>query len=286
MSTPGLRRLPTPVAPFPSETLASYLGRLARANHLTRQVLDWHLGRTGAVGNDVDPERLAAVIGRREAVLRLALPELGRHPSAQTEIRAACRRCAARRGIAGRVSCWVPGHPYVCIRHRIWIGPGVLAFEDQHDLGRLPEVASAARRHRRLVAHHGAAQTRRAYRSAYEVTLGWAEQGWWARHLDRRLCLIAPPHPLLVGRPALNAAIYPETVSLAAIMLSPTWVAAAASPHGRQRFYAEVARRLDLPDYRPGDDRDPLLAWVRAESPFALERMLPVTSKPENAHIR
>lgn len=62
----------------------------------------------------------------------------------------------------------------------------------------------------------------------------------------------APPSVLHFDDPAMHASIYPETITLAALMLSPYWVAAAVSSRRRDRehFFAEAARRLRQPSRR------------------------------------
>jgi hypothetical protein len=42
----------------------------------------------------------------------------------------------------------------------------------------------------------------------------------------------------------------------------------------REGFYAEVARRLDLPGYEARTAEDPLVTWVEVESLFALIELL------------
>lgn len=121
------------------------------------------------------------------------------------------------------------GYPDVCLRHRHWTGPTVLNVEGQIDLSRVPEVLGAAKRHYRLVPEHGFLRARCAYQDALDVTLGWARRGWWGRHRDRRLRRLSPAPVVLIGDPALHAAVYPETVRLACILASPHWVGAAVS---------------------------------------------------------
>jgi len=86
----------------------------------------------------------------------------------------------------------------------------------------------------------------------------------------------------------LHAAMYPETVALASIMITVHWVAAAASPHesDRDRFYTEVARRLDLPTYRTDGLGEALATWAAHESRYALTELLqgPTTPKDANPH--
>jgi hypothetical protein len=60
----------------------------------------------------------------------------------------------------------------------------------------------------------------------------------------------------------LFAAVYPEAVSLAALIASPTWRHRAAGDADQQRqFTTEVGRRLDRP-HRPGDGGDAVTHWM------------------------
>ena len=97
-------------------------------------------------------------------------------------------------------------------------------LEEQYDLSHLPEILVAAKRHHRLVRQHGLVEARRAYQDALEVNLGWAQRGWWGRHRDQRLRQLPGGPARLIGDPALHAAVYPETVRLACVMVSPHWI--------------------------------------------------------------
>jgi hypothetical protein len=153
----------------------------------------------------------------------------------------------------------------------------VLNPEGQCDLRGVPDVLGAAKRHYRLVSERGLLGAHRAYQDAFEVTLGWARRGWWGRHRDRRLRRLSPGPAVLIGDPALHAALYPETVRLACILASPHWVGVAVSADraDRRRFYSEVARRLDLSEYRPAAVGDPLVCWVAREARLAFAEVPP-----------
>lgn len=118
-----LRSLPRTVAPVADETLASYLSRLAAANHVHPMDLREHLapmrGRTKTVLVQVDA--LAAVTGLASMTLLYALPELrnrdhasdaaifkGRTlPRSPNTVRLACRRCMAAKNAHGPVTVWM-----------------------------------------------------------------------------------------------------------------------------------------------------------------------------------
>jgi IclR family acetate operon transcriptional repressor len=139
------RRLPVPVPLMQTETLASYLARLATANHLDPRDLRAHLGMTTRT-RPPDLDRLAAMTGhgphRLADVLADARPPPGRSRLAPLTGRIACRRCTARRGIAGDVYCVDPDQR-VCHRHRRWLG-GPTEDADQHCLDFCAVVEAAA----------------------------------------------------------------------------------------------------------------------------------------------
>jgi hypothetical protein len=72
----ALRRLPIDVRPNPAETVASYIQRLANANHLRSGYLRAYLCGPPDYHGSPDLERLAAVSGRPVSVLRRALTNL------------------------------------------------------------------------------------------------------------------------------------------------------------------------------------------------------------------
>jgi hypothetical protein len=283
---PPVRRLPITTPPFPSETVGSYVRRLAIANHLHPGEFEHYLRRRE---KRVNPIRLAAVSGRPLAHLQRALPEL--RPTADLpadfdhhESILACRRCTAARGITGAVTCWAPPHRNVCLRHRRWVGhinpafQGLLEGRDpQPDLTLLPDVVTAERRLRKLARRHGQSPVIGAYRTGLHVVLRWADRHDWGDHRLRRIELLgfapATDWRFPSWDPVLRAAVYPEAVAVTSLMVSPYWVGVAAAPLERRRFYAEAARRLDLPDYHPDSAYDPLAQWVIHNAGFDLRSL-------------
>lgn len=289
-SASRLRRLPVSVPPFPAEALDSYLARVAAGNHLPVDRLREHLRdpnhRPGT--GPVLPARLAAAVGHPVEALRRTLPELHDRTKSGWDYpghlldrfhdvpRPACGACAAARGITRPVNHWAPAHRTVCLRHQRWTGPTVRHLTDQCHLAGVPEVLTAARRHRNLVRRHGHLRLTAAYRDAEGITLQWAQRREFGRHRDRRLDVLAPgQHIVFLRDPVIHAAIYPDTVALASLLASPHWLTAAASPDGgeRQRFLAEAARRLDLPEYTPYGFHEPLHHWARLDARYALAEL-------------
>jgi hypothetical protein len=272
---PPVRRLPIITPPFPSETVGSYVRRLAIANHLHPGEFEQYLRRRE---RRVNPARLAGVSGRPLSLLQRALPELRPAPSLPAgfdhhEPTLACRYCTAARGITGTVTCWAPPHCNVCLRHRRWVGhidpafQGLLDGRDpQPDLTLLPDVVAAERRLHRLARRLGQEQVILAYRTGLHVALRWADRNDWGYHRYRRIQLLgfvpATDWRFPSWDPVLRAAVYPDAVAVTSLVLSPYWASVAADPRERRRFYAEAGRRLHLPDYHPDSVYDPLAQWA------------------------
>jgi hypothetical protein len=282
-----VRRLPRTTPPFPNETLGSYVDRLAATNYLDTSEFRDHLHDPRTRQQGVSPARLAVACGWPLPTLRLALPELRSTPELPADLdhhqpAAACRLCTAAHGITGTVTCWAPPHRNVCLRHRRWIGHvehvlhGLLDGRDpQLDLAALPEIVAAERHQRNLTRRHGQRPVILAYRTGLRIALRWAERNDWGRHRHRRIeafgFVPATDWTFPSWDPMLRAAVYPEAVAVTSLVLSVYWVRIAATPRERWRFYAEAARRLRLPAYRPDTANDPLVRWADRHAAFELQ---------------
>lgn len=264
------RRLPVRTPLMRTETLASYLARLATANHLDPRDLRAHLGMSTPT-RPPDLDRLAAMTGHPAHlladVLADARPPPGRNRLAPRTGRPACRRCTARRGITGDVLC-VDVDQHVCRRHRRWLGGPLEQATDQHDLTALPEVLHAQRRHHRLLRRHGTDPARTAIYWATTIVDGWTARGTWGEHRTGRLARL--PHDTNVQEPdgsVLRMVNYPEVVTLADLLASERWRTIVSADYRRDRwpFDREVARRLDLVviGFAP---EDPLVSWEEGEA--------------------
>jgi hypothetical protein len=265
-----VRPLPVRVPLVRTETLHSYMHRLASANHLDARDLRGALGmRTRTRPPDLD--RLAVLTGHPghllADVLADARPPPGRDRLAPRTGRPACRRCTARRGITGDVLC-VDVDYYVCRRHRRWLGGPLEQTGDQHDLTVLPEVLHAQRRHHRLLRRHGTDPARIAVYWATKIVDGWTARGTWREHRESRLARL--PHGTDPQQPdgsVLHMVNYPEVVTLADLLASERWRTIASANYRRDRwpFDREVARRLDLVviGFAP---EDPLVSWEEGEA--------------------
>jgi hypothetical protein len=269
-------RLPIAVAPAANETAASYITRLATLHGMPFDELWPQVSRPrGANGASrrIAADLLAAVTGRPEPLLRRALVEL-RQPEPdwlayRHEPQRGCPRCAARHP-GGPVLQLLPHHRYVCIRHRIWIGPPDLLDQPCPSLDELPDVVAAQRAHLRLLHRLGPAATFDAVLTCFLICGHRWDQD--AHHPDdarvawgERAAILIPPgaEHATFSTSRLFAAIYPEAVKIAALIGSLHWRRlAAGGPDHQRRFAAEIGRRLGEPDYRPRVTQDPIAHWI------------------------
>jgi TniQ len=263
-----LAPLPIPAGPAQHETLASYLDRLAALHSLpVRELWDQlSIPRPGSTRRAVVADRLAAVADRPLEHLARALPEL-REPAPDWALwrhqpQPGCPRCNARHN-GGPVLRLLPHHHYVCTKHHYWIGPpdaGQPATPlDEH----LADIVHAQHQHQRLLTRHGGHAVFDAVLTGFLICGHlWAHpqrpttDSWrrWTRRADLLIPPGTEPHTFTASR--LFAAVYPEAVSLAAIIASPLWrQRASGDTTGRREFLAEAARRLggSADEHAPGN---------------------------------
>lgn len=269
-------RLPIPVAPARHELLTSYVGRLAELHGIGFGEL-WAQISTrehpGTTRRRALPEALAALTGRTHRELAGALPEL-RDPAPdwavlRHEPQPGCPRCDARHP-GGPVTRLLPHHRYVCLRHRLWIGPPDIAAAPT-PLGELPEILRAQRRHLRLLRRHGATSTYDAVLTGFLICAHlWsrpAAAGALCPHWPRRVEDLIGDRFADFTASRVFAAVYPEAVSLAGVLAPTPWRRLAhGDHHQRQQFLAEFARRLDQPSYQPCDTSDAVAHWMSTDS--------------------
>jgi hypothetical protein len=268
-------RLPRPVPPFLGETITSYLYRLAVASQLQPADLHAHLTGTRQHG-PVTLDNLAAATGRSHRSLGYALPELrpGAMPRADPVLpghvrRTVCWRCAARRDAFPFATVWQPAEASICPSRLIWLGSGAPArHRGQYDVGDLPEILQAQRRHHRLARRYGRQAAIEALAEAAHITALWARHGL---HRDRRTPLIHALRDrvpltgkLPSGDPVTPVVTYPETVDLARVLAMPRWRNPAAAVAGDLRqFQHDVSSYAGI-RYHPEDSRyDPLSRWFQ-----------------------
>ncbi|MFF6983399.1 hypothetical protein ACFZAV_38270 [Streptomyces sp. NPDC008343] len=249
------RPLPRPLKPFPQETEASFLDRLAAANAMpVRRLQQPSLWLTSRL----DPtDQLSVLSGQPRTSIQHAIPRwekqawnLPQGPFAAT-IRWACRRCVARRtGNPDQgVMVWMSKHhDQVCVPHRLWIGRAVESPTTQFDLADLPEIVAAQQRHYRLLRRHGPHVLNPCYA---QCSLFWhvlMQHGYRISERSRRLVRLQP-RPARSVRPwdpKRYAAVYPEIVTTMALYASPHWrrLAMSTDEEDFRAFHAEFTRRL------------------------------------------
>lgn len=288
-----LPRLPIPVSPARNETLGSYLARLAGLHGLAPREL-WEpisTPRPGTARRDVIADRLAAITGRPREHLARALPELRDPPpdwaAWRHQPQPSCSRCDARHegGVVARL---LPHHRYVCTRHRYWIGPPD-AGQPATCLGDdLDDVVRAQRRHLRLLHRHGPAATFDAVLTGFLICGHlWADRpesaSTWRRRWDRRSEVLIPvgAEAATFSASRLFAVVYPEAVTLAAVIASPTWrQQASGTPQQQRRFITEIGGMLGHLEYQPPDGGDAIAHWMKCDShrpPSRPEKIYPDT---------
>jgi hypothetical protein len=269
------RSLPRQVRPFHGEILSSYLERLAHANRLDPQALRRYIAESRR-GWKVSADRLAAVSGVAAGAFERAIADLDGFPLAGTYYyrtiaihpqvsAAACRMCAAARGITQLVICWKPAERVICLRHRRWTGSNKTGH--QPSLDRHPDILRVHRQHLRLVRRFGRDQVTLGFEIAAEICRHWRDQREYDEEFSRRLGIFhGPDWRLSPADPTVAAAAYPEVVGLTRLLVSPYWRALAVSysSHGRSLFQQEINRAV-APAYRwpqPSFSKDPLHRWI------------------------
>jgi hypothetical protein len=265
-----LPRLPIAVPPARHEIVTSYVARLAALHGMAFGELWEQLSEPQQPRSRrrlVVPDRVAEITGRSRRQLGGALVEL-RDPAPhwrlfRHEPQAGCPACTARHP-GGSVFVLMPHHRYVCLRHRYWIGPPDIAHPAPR-LDTLPDVVAAQRHHLRLLRRIGWAAAYDAVLTGFLICAHhWSnvkpagDRDAWHRWHQRAHTLI-PAGTAFRSYSAsrLFAAVYPEAVSIAAVVGSPTWrTLAAGDADHKTRFYAQIGRRLGIPDYQPDPNAD------------------------------
>lgn len=284
-----------PLPPAHGEVLTSYVGRLVAVHGLPEAVLWNHLCVADRRGQRrrITLDRLTVATGHPSGNLVRALPELRDPPPEWPALRhlpqRACPRCTARhRG--GPVRRLFAHCQYLCARHGYWIGVPDPTQDEPPPLlaAKYPELATAQRRHQRLVARHGWKATFGAMVAATGICLdlrfSGADPHLWQRW-ETRLDQLIPAKGRDYSRSRFLAVIYPEMIDLAAIIACPTrrTMAASSDIHTRQRFLDTAARTLDTGGWSADDPTHPAVSWAhtRASTPLAE----PATTYPEAGRL-
>lgn len=282
---PGIRQLPGLTKPVQDETVKSYLERLARANYCAIEDLASYLAPhtwphddakasdfliaslhhwTSDIFTGIELSALAKATGLPEACLAYALPELrDQYADARSLILRerniagrpnyvglARHRCVAAKGITAHVYVWMRHDQIVCLRHKLWIGPGAHSAQGQLDLAKVPEVV--------------AAQLPPTFPRAFEFADSWVP----AKTRRQRYAQLRAPRGFPGKFPFRgahwNAAIYPEAVALTGVLASPRWRSSglAADDDKSLQLIVQQIRTRVLPDYDPGQESEPILGWL------------------------
>lgn len=265
------RPLPKTIAPFKSETVASYVARLAHANHLEPSQLRRYVA--GSVSACARPDWLAIASGLPEPTLRKRLRGFAPHERSlvnqRTTWRPMCRLCMSRRGITDPVYCCMPLHITVCHRHQLWIGSPVRALDDQRDLRYNPDVLVAAKLHARLARRHTDAEINAATRDARHFL------GYWANAENRSATAI------LNDNVGAYLAAYPEIVAITATLLIDGTQLAERRRVGPSELLRSINARTD----RTHIDATPIDQWLHHQR-FAATAAGPSTAIGDAAVVR
>lgn len=274
-----LAALPIPAGPAHHETLASYLNRLAAVHTMpVRELWDQlSIPRPGGTGRIVLIERLATVVDRPIEQLGWALPEL-RDPAPdwtlwRHQAQPGCPRCDARHE-GGPVLRLLPHHHYVCTKHHYWIGPPDAGQPATRLHESLADLVHAQHQHRRLLARHGGAAAFDAVLTGFLICGHlWADrlrrrtqaQRCWTRRAN----LLIPPgtEAQTFSASRVFAAVYPEAVSLAAIIASPLWRQRASGDSTQKReFLVEASRCLGISATEDEPGHQAIVHWMLYDS--------------------
>ncbi|WP_328544921.1 TniQ family protein [Streptomyces europaeiscabiei] len=239
------RSLAVPVRPWGSESLPSYVARLAHANRIPHTALWRHIAvphKTGASSTTLPWEatlnqpavaRLAVMSGIPVERLRKALPALSWSTRDASELptdvpavwmrqahspnAVICRQCTVRRGITTGVRAHLALPDIVCHRHHVWQTP------EPWDVSAVPEIERAQRNLRKLRKAHGSHIMACCIRDARWIISGWVHipsrepkfEDLW-QHRRRKLIL---PEQFRTWELPAHIMTHPELVTLASALM-------------------------------------------------------------------
>ncbi|CAM4337878.1 hypothetical protein NONI108955_21500 [Nocardia ninae] len=161
------QQLPRRIPLFQNETIASFITRLAAANHIAVDDMHDHLGGWEPDRDWINLEWTSFATGYSIETLIDRLPGFTRPDLERLPIGTACRRCAVRRGVLGPVTIYRDLHLNVCLRHRLWIGGD--SHATQKDVTSFPDLIRAQRQHNLLMHRHGVQTTTAAFTTASQA---------------------------------------------------------------------------------------------------------------------
>lgn len=275
------RPLPRRVRPVQNETTYSFILRLAHANHIRVDKLIEHLDawmNTNGRDISISPQNLADAARIDVRHLLRALPQLEvqaprseelldlQEPSTRrmsAELRSACRRCMAAKGIFTAVTVLAWTDTNLCLRHQLWTGHGVTSIEDQADIAGIPEIRQAQTRLSRLCRRRGPRDIWYSYKTAEDV-IDWSsrEASSQTSRQERLRHLLAGSATGRLPRSYDYACYYPEVVGILGVITSPYWrrMAGSLDPGDSLRLYRHVAASgLSRGD---ASQNTPLRGWI------------------------
>jgi hypothetical protein len=292
------RPLPRQVRPVQNEITVSFVRRLARANHIRPDELIKHLDAwMSTSGRDISisAQKLADASGIDVRRLLQALPLLQvqaplsesgeelrepQEPSTRrmsAELRLACRRCMAAKGIFSAVTVLAWADKNLCRRHQLWTGHGVTSIEDQADIASIPEIGQAQARISRLARHRGPQGIWHSYRTAEDI-IDWSsrESSSQTARQERLRHFLASSATGRLPRSYDHASYYPEVAGVLSVITSPYWQRMAGS--GDADDAACLYRRFAASGVTRGDpgQNTPLRGWIAG---LRAERYRQPTSK-------
>ncbi|MGC5015768.1 TniQ family protein [Streptosporangium sp. DT93] len=287
---PPVQMLPRPLPPVTDETVDSFTGRLASANHLNHRDLVRTLAPSQrnplqASGKAIRLDLLTGATGIHITHLAYALPEIRHqlpiHSASQfkgrtiagrpNHIHPACRLCTNAKNISGHVPIWRRPDQNVCLRHGIWIGQGTVTADDQLRVSDLPEILQAQRRHNKLIRRYGHREVNYHYGHAHNIVDSSSHLPSLTKRSNRMLHFFEREKVERLSRSYSSAAMYPEAVTLTGVLISPYWRHFAV--HGTYVEQEKFFQRIQLNDLMSGPpnlDRH-LWRWIREHQPRSWE---------------
>jgi hypothetical protein len=231
--TPAAQPLPIRVSPLGGQLLASYLTRVAAANHLStgdlaaslpgwlnRRIWNHNHTRHHPHGPAATSalHQLAAISGTPARALARSLPVFGGGPAGPARAAIACRRCAAARGVHRLVPVHLPAWQQICTRHGIWLAS---PSQPQLDITTCPAIITAQHHAHRLLRCHTPQQLLLALATVSNSHAGTTPA---KQQLEYRIRLLMTANPRMNDPPAqreiTQAAAYPDTIALTASTLT------------------------------------------------------------------
>lgn len=275
------RPLPRPVRLCHSETLDSYVRRLAEGNHLSptsikRAIQDLPMGRS---------EALSCLTRYPANTLRQAIPELEVDASLShgatsrsmlrsgLAVRAACGCCSARYSPDRGIHIWAGIGDRICHRHRRWLGAAP-THRHQFLIEEERDILDAGRRYERLRRKHGRIVDH-LFPEAQDVVRRWFDQLLLPDDQRDRGLRLDRLHRHVTGQAVWEAAYYPTIIALLSIMIRVDQLRDLRPlPMDQVEEARECIRAEVTHGYIPTGGFDPFLTWLN-HKPAPYERLEP-----------